>query len=200
MASIKNILITGRPGVGKTTLIKNLAKKLPGKIGGFYAEEIREKGERLGFSISDFEGKSGVLAHVKVRSPKKVSKYGINFRDLEKIGVAAIEKVQKEADFIILDEIGKMELASPIFKSALLSALDSPKMVIATIMQKDDPLTKRIKIRADVKLFEITFENRDRLLQEILDLILKVYYNHDKKGTAYSSQKFRQNLLERVKD
>jgi nucleoside-triphosphatase len=170
MSKIKNILITGRPGIGKTTLIKKIAQNLPGKIGGFYTSEIRENDQRVGFSIIDFYGNKGILAHVKIKSPVKVSKYGINFVDLENIGVAAIRRAQKEADFILVDEIGKMELASSKFKSAILSALNCPKICIATIMQKDNYLTRRIKNRSDVKLFEITLENRDSLANEIIKL------------------------------
>jgi nucleoside-triphosphatase len=177
MKRVKNILITGRPGIGKTTLIKKISKILPGKIGGFYTEEIRDKGKRLGFSIIDFEGNKGILAHIKVKSPIKVSKYGVNFSDLEKIGVAAIKKAQKEADFILVDEIGKMELASKEFISAILSALNCPKICIAAIMQKDNALTRRMKGRRDVKLFEITFENRNRLAKEILSFVNQLSKN-----------------------
>ncbi len=171
MKRIKNILITGRPGVGKTTLIRRLAEKLPGKVGGFYTEEIREKGERLGFSITDFKGTRGILAHVKIKSPVMVSKYGVNFSDLEKVGVAALRRAQEEADFILIDEIGKMELASKEFVGAILSALNSSKICIATIMQKDNSLTCRMKGRNDVRLFEITFQNREYLVKEILDFV-----------------------------
>lgn len=158
MKQIKNILITGRPGIGKTKLLRKIAEKLPGKIGGFYTEEIREKDERLGFRIIDFKGHKGILAHVRIKSPVKVSKYGVNFSDLEKIGIATLDKAQKEAEFILVDEIGKMEFASKKFISAILSVLNCPKICIATIMQKDIDLTRRMKDRSDVKLFEITFE------------------------------------------
>ncbi len=51
----KNILITGRPRVGKTTLIKHFAKQLGGRAGGFYTEEIPGPGVR---------GRSGFLGTV----------------------------------------------------------------------------------------------------------------------------------------
>src|SRR5947208_7543236 len=38
----QKILLTGRPGSGKTTLIKRVVDKLSLSAGGFYTEEIRE--------------------------------------------------------------------------------------------------------------------------------------------------------------
>ena len=41
----KNLLITGLPGVGKTTLVKKLSEALKSLYPvGFYTEEIRERG------------------------------------------------------------------------------------------------------------------------------------------------------------
>ena len=57
----KHLLITGRPGVGKTTLIKRLIPALP-PAGGFYTEEIRSCGERVGFKIVTLAGEEGILA------------------------------------------------------------------------------------------------------------------------------------------
>ena len=72
---VKNIFITGFPGRGKTTLIIEIIKDLKLNAAGFYTKEIREKGMRKGFKIITLDGKEGILAHLNVKSPYRVSKY-----------------------------------------------------------------------------------------------------------------------------
>jgi nucleoside-triphosphatase len=87
---VKNILITGKPGCGKTSLIIEIIKELNLPAGGFYTQEIREKGVRKGFKIISLDGREGILARVNFKSPYKVSKYGVNIKDLEEIGIKSI--------------------------------------------------------------------------------------------------------------
>jgi nucleoside-triphosphatase len=60
------LLLTGRPGVGKTTVIRAVVARLHGKAGGFYTEEIRERGRRTGFRLVALDGTTGTLASVNV--------------------------------------------------------------------------------------------------------------------------------------
>ena len=77
--SIINILITGTPGIGKTTLVKKIAAKLqPLHPVGFYTGEIREGGERKGFSLTALDGRESILSHVDIISPHRVGKYGVD--------------------------------------------------------------------------------------------------------------------------
>jgi len=155
-----NILITGKPGCGKTTLIRQLIEELNLNAGGFYTEEIRIGGRRVGFKIVTLDGKEDILAHVDIKTPYRVSKYGVNIEGLEKVGVKSIWNALEENDIVVIDEIGKMELFSPRFKEAVRTALNSDKMLIATILLASNPYTDKIKRRQDVKLFYLTTENR----------------------------------------
>ena len=85
-----NILLTGVPGVGKTTLVRRVLAEIDVKIGGFYTEEIRERGKRVGFSIKTFEGRTGILAHVNHKGPHRVGKYAVNIEDLEQIAAESV--------------------------------------------------------------------------------------------------------------
>jgi nucleoside-triphosphatase len=164
----KNLLITGVPGVGKTTLIKKLYEALKDfRPVGFYTEEIREGGERKGFELISLEGKRGLLSHKHIESPYKVGQYKVDIKSFENF-LESISLSNPYTRLLIIDEIGKMECLSDRFKKLLREALGSGKWVIATIAFKGDGLIAEVKERLDIKLFEITKRNRDFLFSEIL--------------------------------
>jgi nucleoside-triphosphatase len=167
MASV--YLLTGSPGTGKTTVIKQAIAGSEIKVGGFYTEEIRSGGTRQGFRIVTLDGQDAILAHVDNPSRYRVSKYGVDIGNLDNIGVSAIERAIAESDLIVIDEIGKMELFSPRFREAVLKAIDSGKKVLGTIMLNPHPFANDIKRHPNVKVIELTRANHDQVLKEILD-------------------------------
>lgn len=166
-----NILLTGVSGVGKTTLIKKLINSISFPKNGFYTEEIREEKQRTGFSLITLDGEKSILASVKIKSSYRVSKYGVDVDNFEKIGVGALKKAILAKKLIIIDEIGKMELFSKKFRDVVIKALNTGK-VIATIKKGDDEYINKIKNRKDVKLLEVNFENRDTLVSEITKIVV----------------------------
>lgn len=173
--SIKKWLITGRPGVGKTTLITKIAAYFEGfKVGGFFTSEIRESGRRVGFSINTFSGISGILAHVSYNGEIKVGKYKVNLPQFEQVAIPALQDAIENADVILIDEIGKMELFSSRFCEIILTIFDSPKPVVATIMVHSHPFADRLKARTDVTLIEVNLANRDSLAERLVTDILMV--------------------------
>jgi len=157
--------------VGKTTLVNKIITQLSCKIGGFYTHEMKENGRRTGFYITDFEGNQMVMASEKSDSPYRVNIYGVNIEAFEMIGIPAMERALQNADLIIIDEIGRMEMFSPKFCDLLRKVFDSDKPLLATIKKVDCELTKELKARDDVVKYEVTNENRDPLFQEILTVI-----------------------------
>jgi nucleoside-triphosphatase len=163
----KNILLTGKPGCGKTTLIRNVLEGLTGtNAGGFYTQEIRGGGGRVGFKINTLDGKEGVLAHVDYKGRFRVGKYFVNIDDIDEIGVKSILDSLKK-DLIIIDEIGRMELFSEKFRDVTLMALGTGR-VLGTIMLGSDPFVEGIKEREDVEIIPVTLKNRDFLVGEII--------------------------------
>ena len=163
-----NLLLTGQPGVGKTTVIRKVAQTLGPRAGGFYTEEVREGKSRVGFRIVTLDGKTGWLAHVRLPGPYRVGKYNVLIDDLEKIGVTAIRRAQALSEVVIIDEIGPMELFSPAFKQAVMEAMDASLPVIATVMAKFDPWTHALKARCDTQVWEVTRANRDEMPARVL--------------------------------
>lgn len=120
----EHILITGRPGVGKTTLIKRLAIEIKTlkpswTVTGFWTSEIRQKGQRIGFNIHTLNGQQGILARLsdqRFKSKFRVGKYSVDIKDLEEIAVPIL---YRNTDLLIIDELGKMELFSQKFREAV---------------------------------------------------------------------------------
>jgi nucleoside-triphosphatase len=167
----KNLLITGLPGVGKTTLIRKLYEALKDfHPVGFYTAEIREGGMRKGFELVDLEGKKGILSHVGVKSPYRVGRYKVGVRGFEDFldGISFFDPSRR---MVMVDEIGKMECLSTQFVRMMKEVLDSEKWVIATVALKGSGLITQVKKRQDVKLFELTQNNKDVLFSEILNEI-----------------------------
>jgi len=124
------IFISGQPGCGKTTLVKELIKNYKGSVSGFITEEIRNNG-RIGFKIKDIQTeKEGVLASINLKEGPKVGKYFVNVKDIEEIAIPSLERV---ASIYFIDEIGAMELKSKRFEEMLETALSSDKNIIATL-------------------------------------------------------------------
>jgi nucleoside-triphosphatase len=167
----KKILLTGRPGCGKTTLIKRVVNKLPLRADGFYTEEIRDGGTRAGFKIVTLDGEEVVFAHVDLKTPEHVGKYGLDLSALERIGVGALRQAIRTRQLVVIDEIGPMEIRSPIFRDAVNEALDSEVPLLATIFARPLPFTEAIKSRPDVTLIEVRSDNRERLVSELSDRI-----------------------------
>jgi nucleoside-triphosphatase len=167
----RTILLTGRPGVGKTTIIQSIANRLGGAAGGFYTAEIRQGGRRLGFKILTLDGREGILSHVDVKGPHRVSKYGVNVRDLEQIGVAALLRAVKDGKYVVVDEIGKMELFSQRFREAIAAAIGSDSLVVGTVMKSRNPWVDELKSLPQVTVLEVTESNRDCMVERALSLL-----------------------------
>ena len=164
-----NLLISGLPRSGKTTLIRRLVELdiLKNKAGGFFTEELRERGDRVGFMINTIpEGKTALLARKNFPSNFRLGRYGINIEALEDLGCESIAQALKKKKIVIVDEIGKMELFSDLFRRVLLEALNSPHKVLATIMERPNPFADSIKNRTDVKLFSLDRQNFKNIFEK----------------------------------
>ncbi len=161
-------LLTGRPGCGKTTLIRRLAEDLSVPTGGFYTEEIRRGGRREGFALTTLDGQTVTMASVHSPSRRRVSKYGVDLEAIDGVGVPAIERATASAALVVIDEIGKMELFSNRFRQAVLSALDSGKPVLGTIMLAPHPWADAVKTRPAVEVILLTEANRSQVQGDLL--------------------------------
>ncbi len=163
------ILLTGPPGCGKTTAIMRIVAGLACEnIAGFYTQEIRERNVRKGFRWKRLDGVSGTLAHVDIKSPFKVGKYGVDVAGFEAAVVPVLDAEQSDADLIVLDEIGKMECFSEEFVAAVRRLFESEKSVLATVALKGAGLISEIKNHPGTELITLSRHNRDETVAEII--------------------------------
>ncbi len=171
MAPRPKLLLTGVPGVGKTTVMRRVAQALAGKrLSGFLTEEIREGGRRLGFRIAPFDGPAQILAHVDFPGSHRVGRYGVDVRAIEEVAGEALAH-DPGIEVYLVDEIGKMECLSDRFVHLMRRLLDSDKPVVATIARRGRGFLAEAKQREDTELWMVTVQNRDDLVHRILDWV-----------------------------
>ncbi len=162
-------LLTGRPGTGKTSLIKQIVGGIHDKAGGFYTEEIRQQGVREGFRLVTLDGQSAILAHVDIQSPYRVSKYGVDVDSLDRVGVSALREAARRCELVVIDEIGKMELFSADFRETVSRLIDQGRIILGTIMLNPNHWADEIKRRPEVNLITVTRDNHPEVLKELTE-------------------------------
>lgn len=176
MVTSLKIGITGLPNAGKTYALLKVIEMLEaegGGVGGMVTEPLMHLGRRRGFYVMDWGTKEQrVLASVDIESKVRVGRYGVDMEALDQVGVAAIRRATEEADIVVVDEVGKMEMESDTFVEAVKDALDSEKPVILTLHKKSrNPLLQDIRRRDDVRILEVTPVNRNLLPYKIVGLL-----------------------------
>jgi len=166
-----NILLTGSPGIGKSTAIKRVVSKLaPYVAEGFWTSEIRCESERVGFSITTLAGQTGLLAHKGLGSGPQVGQYIVNLADIDRVIIPVLRHARKSAKTIVIDEIASMELKSPVFAPEVRECLDTGK-VLGTLQKKGGDFVEEVRSRPDVTVLELTVSNRDTMPQRVLGLL-----------------------------
>jgi nucleoside-triphosphatase len=162
------LLLTGVPGVGKTTVVQRVAQALAGgAVRGFLTREIREAGRRRGFRIEGFSGTTAVLAHEEIASRHRVGRYGVDLEALDRVVGDELALVAG-TELYLVDEIGKMECFSPRFQRAVEGILDRGGPLLATIALRGGGFIAAVKRRPGVELWEVSRANRDALPGRIL--------------------------------
>lgn len=184
---MKNLLIEGPSGTGKTTLILETLGGKTGKAGGFMTVRLLDdSGQRMGFAVKASAECSGPEKHFGVGDIDDVF---IRFDGEKKVDVGAFvrragrsldEEACRDAEFLIMDEFGGVELEDEVFAAKLLCALNREKPVIGVIksranaehtakgfagdrsfMPAYDKFRELVAARADTQIITLTASTRD---------------------------------------
>jgi nucleoside-triphosphatase len=163
------LLVEGRPGAGKTTALAQVSLLLRDAgipLRGFLTRELRRGRSRVGFEIEAFDGERGLLAHVKLPGPPRVGRYGVDVEAFERVALPALHGHPEDC-VVLIDELGKMELASRLFREAVVGLFDRRVPIVASVQMSRHPITDALKRRPDVENLRLTRGNRDRLPAEL---------------------------------
>ncbi len=169
-------MIRGRPGSGKSTalnLIEERLRSLGIRVSGIKTPEVRSGVKRVGFKVVDIStGKSALFASIFITSKYRVGRYGVDLDSFESIAIPALESGLREAEVLLIDEIGKMELLSDRFVSIIDRVWSSDKVAVGTI-----PITKIYFIEKLVRRSKVFWIERGRS-REIADKIVDMISSH----------------------
>ncbi len=193
---MKHLLIVGRPGIGKTTLMKRLVQSVRDRaIDGFITEELREAEQRMGFWLSPLDGRQVLLAHRHLEHGVRVGPYRVNVEVLDRVAVSVIERGIRQAFLLFLDELGRMELCSSRFQDAVQQAFDRGPSVIATAGLTPLPFLSALKRRKDVELIPLSGSNR-AVVEEELTARLKALCAEDE--AVRTLQRYADRICEMI--
>jgi len=162
------VIILGRPGTGKTTLVKLLVEHFPGFFQGFYTEEIRRGTQRFGFRIVTLSGKLGMLAAKEGNSLFRVGSYRVFVEEFERLVLPELEEALKRRIPILVDEIGKMELYSPRFAEFIETIWKEALFVLATSCLPELPQVKELLRKGTAERLFLSQSNREEIFRVLL--------------------------------
>jgi nucleoside-triphosphatase len=168
------LLLEGRPGIGKTSLARRLLHLLQEAglpVGGFTTAELRAGGRREGFLVEAVSGAREVLAHVDLPGPPRVGRYGVDLAAFERVALPALDD-PGPGGVVVIDELGKMELASAAFRAAVLELLGRDVAVVATVQLARHRFTDALKRRPDIRVVRVTEATRDALPEQLMDCLV----------------------------
>lgn len=179
------ILLTGLPGAGKSTIVKNAVEMLVSEgvikkcdIYGYRTIRLFDDTGRLeGFEIVTYGGEKCTLATVKNKTADKYMGLFVNRNAFDHIIVNEFERAKNAAHpLICIDEIGLMEKISPRYTACVVDLLQncrSAVIAVIKLIEKDDFLDG-IKELANAELFMVAEGARAAVKKEVYERILKL--------------------------
>ncbi len=160
------ILITGKMGIGKTTLIKKVIDEFKINLIGFFTY-YKFKGSLKQYFFHDLITKT----IIKIGEKEKNSDLSVDISVFDGFCSDALDRVlNSKENVVVMDELGRFEENSESFKSRIFDLIKKKK-VLGVIKEYDSPFLNEIRELKNVEVININEDNRDALLKELLDFI-----------------------------
>lgn len=82
-----------------------------------------------------------------------------------------VELLNSSKDIILIDELGRFELDADKFKEKIFALLESDKLLIGVIKAESNTFLDKIRAREDIKILKITTVNRNKVYNNLLDIV-----------------------------
>jgi nucleoside-triphosphatase THEP1 len=163
----KNVLINGPSGVGKSSLLANIPRRVSNRsLRGFVSQAIFEGDQRIGWRLDNLRGDGDIFIHPDIDSPYRFREYGVNLELLDRL---VDSELCAEADLYLIDEIGKVAPMSPRFVAAVEDLLGSQSYTVSAVHSRAPGFAAEVRARPDVTSVEVGTDDADALIAEILE-------------------------------
>lgn len=170
----KNILLTGQPWCGKSTLLDKIIQPIQDKEGILTKQLLDETGQRTGFEL-DYSDK----CTFPLASKTKITPYLFaNKRYIQTPWLQSIAQHTKRnvGTLLYLDEIAPMQLYVPEFAGFANKMLNSDNLVLGTIKQDHlgHSFIRQVKTRKDCLILTLNDTTRPSIESFLHTLARKV--------------------------
>jgi len=194
------ILLSGKPGVGKSTIIEKFITDYNGLMSWVVTKEIRDsKGKRVGFKAINFLNEEGIISHkFNIQSNIIIGANRVDLLKIDQLFTRTLSSSHGNSnDLTIIDEIGPIQLLSKKFIQQLDRLFTSGSNLLTTIHFNDNRVEKYKKNPKTI-LFEVSEENREILPVVLLDIFGNIKYLNQ--FTENQKDKIRETVRKYAKE
>lgn len=165
---MQHIILTGRNGVGKSTLIQALIDQIPVPISGVITKK----------EAPNDDGFSPVYIHAygSERFYSEENRIGLCREGKSVPFPAAFDRFAEQMDLsfdgvIVLDELGFMESKASAFTGKILRLMDEAPLILAAVRDKDTPFLNALRAHPRADVYRIDEQNRDALREQLSEAL-----------------------------
>jgi nucleoside-triphosphatase len=101
-----------------------------------------------------------------------MGRYGVDLAAFERVARSALRIPRTDGVVVVVDELGKMELASAAFRDAVMELLDRDVAVVGTVHQARHRFTEALRRRPNIRVVRVTEATRDALPEQLMDRLV----------------------------